>query len=405
MKLINLIATMLFCLLITSCATCPIPKEELEKERAFAENNLLTFEEGVRYISKEILCQMVHSSAMTKKNIKFGRFRNLNPAYRLEAKEEIQNLIETELISKFQFVQADSDVDPDYLLEGILYFQEKIPRLHVYVLENSKKIKIANASARFSSFEDQPTKADKSKVDSGRIPPVEDMNKIAKKDIGESVSDVKETLIMSELSYLIDNADALFSNGQYEDAVEFYKEIETEMMDKKLPETYFIELYDKMYNASFLSNNEVLAKKYLLKFISSSIEFKKAIDSDIHFEVGSDIFLKEKRAQNNFFVRVLGEYFKDKSTDLIIYGHSSCTGGLEYNCKISKKRAKKIKNIISNIAADIDIRAIGHAYVDARICRGEDEKDRRVEIRIIKYNEATKEDLLPCLEYARMKGI
>jgi outer membrane protein OmpA-like peptidoglycan-associated protein len=134
------------------------------------------------------------------------------------------------------------------------------------------------------------------------------------------------------------------------------------------------------------------AEKTFGKLVSLGVE-KRNLSVKFLFLVNSTGLYKGMRNQYDIWLRQIGKYFNNSGGCLNIVGHSSHTGTLEYNDKLSLRRAKSIQQLLQNNFHDVmqNSKAIGKGFRENIVGSGTDDVqdaiDRRVEFKVVECSE------------------
>ncbi|QTA87073.1 OmpA family protein [Desulfonema magnum] len=371
---------------------CPV-SELSEKTR----KDLMEFRPGIRYLARQMLCQLLEDSfSMRKKLIRFGEFNNLNPSYRLKAENNIMTFIIEELGDKFLFASKESEEQPDYIVEGTLFFDQEtghsVPHLQIRALDTESKIIRAKVSARFLSFPSDQSALDKQLAFAHEA----DKDEIRRSELnrGDEVPD--ESFPDLAIEKFIDKANNLFLEGEYQKAISLYEQI---LSAVEYGGQKFEKLCNLLYTAYYQEKELDKSGKYLRDLISEKVKSGTKIPFKPRFKQNSDDFIETEREEYEFILKTIGKYFKNNpDICFAVYGHTSITGSDRSNCFLSKLRAKKVADLL-NISPE-RYKVIGRASANCNICTGENEADRRVEFKILKPGYEP-EEVLPCMKYLK----
>lgn len=194
---------------------------------------------------------------------------------------------------------------------------------------------------------------------------------------GHSLSDsrLNARAVMAE-------AETAYDQGQYEIAMELFKEMAKKEDRRALP------FYAGMYATSMKMGRLEEAESSFGKIVQISVEQHGVLTVKFLFEVNATDFFGGEKQQRiyNMWLRQIGHYFEKSNRCMKISGHTSPTGSESWNNELSLRRAQTIRRLLKKTFKNVErqSKAVGRGFRDNIIGIASDDArdalDRRVEI-------------------------
>ncbi|MFW5855141.1 MAG: OmpA family protein, partial [Thermodesulfobacteriota bacterium] len=181
---------------------------------------------------------------------------------------------------------------------------------------------------------------------------------------------------------LLTEAERVYGEGDYEKALSLFRKArETEGGGD-------FRTWAGIYMTNQKLGRQAAAEKAFGRLVAISVEQYDALTVKFLFAVNSAEFRKEAGLQSKYdlWLRQIGRYFQGTDRCLKIVGHSSRTGGEDWNRELSFKRAKNIQEMLKPSFPNVKQRseAVGKGFSENIVGTGTDDErdalDRRVEI-------------------------
>lgn len=375
----------------SACQTppCPTPtKEEVAilREKLSKKDDSMDSTDKVAALTRELLYQIKEncSDRLDEKVILINPFLVNATGRELKYQNVIDNVIARNMAQCFRVVRPASEVTPDFVLEGVIFHEktktnQNTPRMCMSVVDPAEGTILAatNALIQFDT-----TARDLDKKDP--IPEPDDAQKVisdlVRKQPNEKVPEKYPVVLDARKQSSL--ADAFYNEGQYEKAIEHYESALEKV--NQLGEKVITRVHDRMYQAYMALGEEEKAITYRKKRVQTAMEVNQRLDLELHFKINSTDFMDDEKYENETIIQSLAELFEKKEDCVVVFGHSSKTGSLLYNCRLSRKRARRIRNLIMSMSPDLKgrILARGRSYLESKM-EGEATSDRRVEFSFI----------------------
>ncbi|MCP4700825.1 MAG: OmpA family protein [Gammaproteobacteria bacterium] len=185
---------------------------------------------------------------------------------------------------------------------------------------------------------------------------------------------------------LLTGAETAYENKDYQRAQTLFSKAEAQ------PDGKILKTYAGLHNVNYKLGRPADAEKAFAKLLALSIEQNDNIDIRLLFRVNSTALLKGDAArfkQYKMWLRQIGRYFRESQKCIQIIGHSSRSGGAEYNVRLSEARARAVGEMIKPAFPNIGERSqvIGKGFRDNIVGTGADDStdavDRRVEFKVV----------------------
>ncbi len=210
-----------------------------------------------------------------------------------------------------------------------------------------------------------------------------------------------------EIEALINKAEKAYDNKDYKTALDLFTQaIQQQTSDKKS----MIKAYIGLYRTNIALKDLKAAEQNFGKIVALNIDKNKILNVKFIFSVSQTAFDDTLAAEYPLWLRQIGGYFQQKNLCLEIVGHSSRSGKLSYNCKLSLNRAvavqQKLEANFSNMK--INSKTDGKAWAENIVGSGTDDAqdaiDRRVGFKLascpIINNRSRKNKIEDCVKLA-----
>jgi len=368
----------------------------------------LKFHDAIPILTNNLLKQVINnqgflgklkmeSQAILKngqKKIVLEPFIDVNSGEVVQVSRDIERSIFAETNTKFGKKFAISRMtqknvaDADYSMYGIIRYdtrssseRKKYYRVVSLVLDRKTAKVVARSTVWISDKKLDYTPI----VESPMI--IEDQRterfvKMMKAPVGQQVKQQDDYF-----NALMTEAETAYSKQNYEQALSVFTKISQHKEGKKMMKTY-ARLYMTYINLGRWDE----AEKAFGQLVSLGVE-KRNLSAKFLFLVDTTNLDKKMRNQYDIWLRQIGKNFKNSGHCLQIIGHSSHSGGAEYNNKLSLRRAKRIRQLLQKNFVEImqKSKAIGKGFRENIVGSGTDNAqdaiDRRVEFKVVECSE------------------
>jgi len=197
--------------------------------------------------------------------------------------------------------------------------------------------------------------------------------------VGESVN--QEYYDFLDTNALLVEAESVYEKKDYKTALILFKQA-IERDDGKIMRTYagLYETYAKL-------GDEKSAKAAFDTLLDMNIQHSKKLNLKLLFTVNSTQFVKNQALRQRYamWLQRISDYFKKNEMCFNIVGHTSRTGSMHYNDRLSLERARTIQNLMKIYFPNITKKSkiIGKGFRENIVGLGTDDArdaiDRRVE--------------------------
>jgi len=391
-------------------------------------------DDGVRFIAQSLLSQLKIGVLEKKKTLYINDIRYHENGKIMKFTEKFSSQL-TDIFhqsNNFSILQQKvGEKQANYIIQGTL-FLENLPHcflgghseegdfvLRVRVINSENREVKATAHAVFSSFDTTPTSLHKNPTISpkGSKSAIEEA-KTSQLTLGDFVSsDYMSTLTISQL---LDEGNAFRAEGSLEKANKSYDKAKQKVLIKGTKREDIVQVCEVNYQTNYLLfeqtedeiNKELHleeASQCLTNQLIAQIDYAGKVDAPIAFKTDTtDVVEKHK---NRLLTKAMANYLAEtlpgakEPPCIMIVGHTSCTGTVEYNCKLSRERSKVVEKRIIDAYPGNKMRvkkrlaSRGRAFFEAIDGRHDDTKvvdDRRVEFRIVSCEKLASANLPTC---------
>lgn len=206
------------------------------------------------------------------------------------------------------------------------------------------------------------------------------------KEITKLVGEVVSTRGMSqlvELAPLLNEADKSFEQGSFDTAAKLFEQASRISSGKEQTR-----IYSGLYSSLFKLGQKSKAEEVMSKLVAAAAS-ENSLAFHILFETArSDVAGLANPDEYAIWIRQIGKYFNRTKQCLQIVGHTSKTGGRDYDLALSKKRAITIKSLLESYYPEARVKSspIGMGFDDCKDCAPNDniaKVDRRVEFKMV----------------------
>jgi len=380
-----------FISLIISCQ--PVPTKTVIAP------NYRSFDDGIGQLANDLLNQLQRKKSLLSRDISLvvmNPFLDVDSGQVLQVSLDIEAKLieETKHFEQF-FVSRITPkklVKAQYILNGTIQYEankttpgKKHYQISAAIIDLDTKIVVTKGTVNIvspglnyqptPSYEDNPIYV-KSKL-------LEHTIRTVKSSVGTQVHDDYYTFIATNA--LLVAAQTAYDNKDYPLAIRMFEEV------TERPNGRMIEAYGGLYAVAFKLGDLAVAEKSFGQMVVLGIE-KGKLPVKLLFQPKLTEFLEipELRQQYTLWLRQISLYLKNHSDKCVqIIGHTSQYGTYEYNKQLSKQRADKIKELMSDTFPEIIHRSktIGmgsdETIVGSKPDSAENAIDRRVEFKII----------------------
>jgi outer membrane protein OmpA-like peptidoglycan-associated protein len=196
-------------------------------------------------------------------------------------------------------------------------------------------------------------------------------------------------------------------NKDYDTALDLFT-IATQ--EQSFDQMSMIKAYIGLYRTNINLKDLNAAEKVFEKIVSLNFEKNSILNVKVIFLVSKTAFDDTLAAEYPLWLRKIGEYFQQKNLCVEIVGHSSRSGKLPYNCRLSLDRAvavqQKLEANFSNVKihSNTDGKAWAENIVGSGTDDAQDAIDRRVGFKLascpIIDNRSRKNKIEDCVKLA-----
>ncbi len=146
-----------------------------------------------------------------------------------------------------------------------------------------------------------------------------------------------------ETEALLNQAEALFENNEFEKALFLFK------LAVKRSDAPFVRTYASLYQTYLKLGEQAAAEDAFSNLLEARLMENKKLNFKFLFAVNSSEFIDDVELKNEylFWLRQIARYFDENSLCSLIVGHSSVTEDAN-NQELSLKRAKKVQELMAD---------------------------------------------------------
>ncbi|MEN8216051.1 MAG: OmpA family protein [Pseudomonadota bacterium] len=356
------------------------------------------FHDAIPILTKDLLTQVINGQDFLanlrqgKKKIVLDPFIDINTGEVVQVSRDIETAIFAETKKTFggKFVISritqKSLKEADYSMYGTIHYDaykrgKKYYRI-VSLVRDRKTDKIVARSTVWIS----DRKLDYTPIVESPIilqdQRTERFVKMTKAPVGKQVKPQDD-----EFNALMSEAETAYSKQDYKRALSLFTQARKHQVGNRMMKTY-ARLYMTYINLERWND----AEKAFGKLVYLGVE-KGNLSVKFLFLVDSTELDKDILNQYDIWLRQIGNYFNYSNRCLQIIGHSSHTGEVKYNDKLSLQRAKRIQQLLQNNFFKVmqNSKAIGKGFKENIVGSGTDDAqdaiDRRVEFKVVECSE------------------
>jgi len=396
-------------LLFVSCSSAPVaPVSDLP----------LSFNAAIPILANNLMMQVKSKQRIldnfSKKNIVIDPFIDIKSHEVIKVSEQIEKIFvaETQKVFGDQFsierLTPKNIYQADYVIHGVIMsepYKNNGNYYHVIssVVEKNKgkviaksDVWISNQTLDYTPIIDSPIVI---------LNPQSITEDIVKIKLGGEVAPSYNSAL--EIEALINKAEEAYVNKDYDTALDLFT-IATEQ--QSFDQMSMIKAYIGLYRTNINLKDLNAAEKVFGKIVSLNFEKNSILNVKFLFSVSKTSFDNTLATEYPLWLRQIGKYFEQKNQCLEIVGHSSRSGKLSYNCKLSLNRAvavqQKLQANFSNMK--INSKTDGKAWAENIVGSGTDDVqdaiDRRVGFKLascpISDNRSRKNKIEDCVKLA-----
>jgi len=308
--------------------------------------------------------------------------RQIEDIFIAKTQQDFKNMTMTQMTPK-NLVRAN------YLVSGVLLFdnfqghnspdQKKYYHVSSSVIDLKTGKIVANSEVWLSDTQldnlpvlDSPLLTKDKRTDS--------LVKTATKPVGELAE--KEYYDSLETQALLAEAETAYEKSDYQTALTLFNAA------AKREDGRIMKTYAGLYRTHLKLKDMNAAEQAFSELVAIGMA-EKNLSAKFLFAVNSTNFPPNSDREYTLWLRQIGQHFARSDRCLHIIGHSSRTGGRDYNLKLSKQRAQSIQTRLKNNFLQVMEKsvALGRGFDQCINCAGTDDAkdavDRRVEFKII----------------------
>lgn len=273
----------------------------------------------------------------------------------------------------------------DYFNEGDKSFSRKYYRVSSSAVDLSNGKVIANADVWISDRD----------LDYKRTPVYEDSPMYLKDDSMDSAVSTSEKAAGEqagknyfnslEINAILSEAGTAYNEGDYVEALNLFQKAANSRNGQ------IMKTYAGLYMTHYKLGNTEKASSAYSELIKISVEKYNNLTVKFLFNVNSVEFWDDPnlKRQYGIWIKEIGGYFSDQNYCLQIVGHSSHSGPIDWNDKLSLMRARRIQELLKPHFETVFERseAIGKGFRENIVGTGTDDErdapDRRVEFKVV----------------------
>jgi outer membrane protein OmpA-like peptidoglycan-associated protein len=376
----------------------------------------LSFNAAIPILANNLMMQVKSKQrildSFSTKNIVIDPFIDLKSHEVIKVSEQIEKIFvaETQKVFGDQFsierLTPKNIYQADYVIHGVIMSEPYKNNGNYYhiissVVEKNKgkviaksDVWISNQTLDYTPIIDSPIVI---------LNPQSITEDIVKIKLGAAVAPNYNSVL--EIEALINKAEEAYVNKDYDTALDLFT-IATQ--EQSFDQMSMIKAYIGLYRTNINLKDLNAAEKVFEKIVSLNFDKNSILNVKVIFLVSKTAFDDTLAAEYPLWLRQIGKYFEQKNLCLEIVGHSSRSGKLPYNCRLSLDRAvaiqQKLEANFSNINSITDGKAWAENLVGSGTDDAQDAIDRRVGFKLascpIIDNRSRKNKIEDCVKLA-----
>ncbi len=359
----------------------------------------VSFEVAIPILTNHLLIQIKNKLGILdifdQKKILFEPFIDLTSHQVVKVSRQIEFIIFTETQKKFgdkfsiKRLIHENSIQADYIMHGVLtyepYREQDINYYHVIssVIHKNTGQVVAKSDVWISNYDLDFRMV----IESPMI--VQDSHSIAEQVVKLNIDAQvpKNYNNFLKVGALITQAETAYENKDYQTALALYTQFSKLQSFEKHK---MMNAYIGLYQTNIHLGNWDAAEKAFAKMVALNFEEYNSLGIKFIFLVNKVTFDSKLKAQYAIWLRQIGQYLEDNNNlCLHIVGHSSRSGGLDYNCNLSLNRAKAIQQKLQpyyklvKANSKTDAKAWSQNIVGSGTDDAQDAIDRRVEFKVV----------------------
>ena len=357
----------------------------------------LSFNAAIPILANNLMMQVKSKQRMldsfSQKNLVIDPFIDTKSHEVIKVSQQIEKIIVAETQNVFgdqfdiQRLTPKNIYQADYVIHGVIMYEPYKKYGNYYhvissVVEKKKGKVIAKSDVWISNQKLDYTPTIDSPIvilDSQSI--TEDIVKIK---LGAEVTPNYNKIL--EIEAIINRAEEAYINKDYQTALDLFTiAIKRQSFDQMSMIKAYIGLYRSNINLKDLN----AAEKVFEKIVSLNFQKNSILNVKFLFLVSKTAFDYRLKGEYPLWLRQIGQYFQQKNLCLEIIGHSSHSGNLPYNCRLSLDRAVAVQQKLAVNFSKVTINSTtdGKAWAENLVGSGTDDAqdaiDRRVGFKAI----------------------
>ncbi len=370
-------------LLLVSCLSAPVaPLSDLP----------LSFNAAIPILANNLIMQVKSKQKIldnfSKKNIVIDPFIDIKSHEVLKVSEQIEKIFvaETQKVFGDQFsverLTPKNIYQADYVIHGVIKYEPYQNNGNYYhaissVVEKNKgkviaksDVWISNQTLDYTPIIDSPIVI---------LNPQSITEDIVKIKLGAAVAPIYNSVL--EIEALINKAEEAYVNKEYDTALDLFT-IATQ--EQSFDQISMIKAYIGLYRTNMNLKDLNAAEKVFEKIVSLNFEKNSILNVKFLFLVSKTAFDDTFAAEYPLWLRKIGEYFQQKNLCVEIVGHSSRSGKLPYNCRLSLDRAVAIQQKLGANFSNVKINSNtdGKAWAENIVGSGTDDAQDAIDRRV-----------------------
>ncbi len=370
-------------LLLVSCLSAPVaPLSDLP----------LSFNAAIPILANNLIMQVKSKQKIldnfSKKNIVIDPFIDIKSHEVLKVSEQIEKIFvaETQKVFGDQFsverLTPKNIYQADYVIHGVIKYEPYQNNGNYYhaissVVEKNKgkviaksDVWISNQTLDYTPIIDSPIVI---------LNPQSITEDIVKIKLGAAVAPIYNSVL--EIEALINKAEEAYVNKEYDTALDLFT-IATQ--EQSFDQISMIKAYIGLYRTNMNLKDLNAAEKVFEKIVSLNFEKNSILNVKFLFLVSKTAFDDTLAAEYPLWLRKIGEYFQQKNLCVEIVGHSSRSGKLPYNCRLSLDRAVAIQQKLGANFSNVKINSNtdGKAWAENIVGSGTDDAQDAIDRRV-----------------------
>jgi len=374
--------------LLVSCA--PAPVKQLS-------DLPVSFKAAIVLLTNNLLMQVKNKQGMLggQKKIVLEPFIDMKSNQVVKVSRQIEEIIYVETHKKFgdkfiiERLTPESVTQADYVMHGVILYDAHPDQGNFYhvkstVIEKNvgkivakSDVWISNKNLDYTPLVDNPpvvipdSQSNKVEID------------VMEMEVGAEVPQTYQTDLGA--GALMTQAGAAYEKQDYQTALDLFTQV---TQQQSLEKKKMMKAYIGLYRSNIHLGEQYAAEEAFGKLVALSVEEYNTLSVKFLFLVSNTAFDKKLKAEYPIWLRQIAQYFDNQNLCLHIVGHSSRTGKLGYNCRLSLDRAqaiqKQLQPYFSGIKANskTDGKAWIHNIAGTGTDDAQDAVDRRVEFKV-----------------------